>query len=222
MTRPTAVLLASLLLLVATGCSNTNKVPDGFTADRTTSDRSAAERAVLDRSGQERSSQDRASRDLALADAPPYACPPSVPSGSCSAATYPHSCWYGADPRWFCRTSAVCDAAAGTWKVVTPLDGCQSAPAATCPATSGVPYAGCAVDAGVKPVCVYSDRYCSCGFTGGPQPGWKCISVPAGCPVVPPDEGDPCTAVTGFCDYYPCSQRAECQSGHWHWQSVEC
>jgi hypothetical protein len=210
MTRMAAIVMASLSLLLP-ACDDSKPKP----AADSTADRSSPDRSTPDRSAGDRSAQDQA-----LADAPPYACPAAIPSGTCSQATYPHTCWYGTDARWFCRTSALC-ATGGTWQVQPPLAECQSPPPAGCPPSASSPYPDCAVDAGVKPVCVYSDRYCRCGFTGGPQPGWTCTVIPTGCPALPPDEGDPCST-SASCLYYPCSKSAACESGTWHWHSLEC
>ena len=158
----------------------------------------------------------------AVADGPDYNCPATVPSGSCSTTTNPHSCWYGSDPRFFCRTQVVCSGS--TWVVTTsPLPACTGAEPAGCPSLDASTANECAAsnDGGPAGTCVYSTKACACGFTGGPEEGWVCSSVPAGCPELPPDQGDPCTG-SASCEYSPCSSEAVCTSGAWNWVPLSC
>ena len=58
-------------------------------------------------------------------------CPATIPNGTCSGTTYPNTCWYGTDSRYFCRTKAVCKSA--TWQVTLPLEGCDGTMPVGCP-----------------------------------------------------------------------------------------
>jgi hypothetical protein len=158
--------------------------------------------------------------DRSLTDGPKDNCPSTVPSGVCSKDVYPRTCWYGDDPRYFCRTSAVC-AATGLWQVQEAMPGCTDPLPAACPPEPSTTYAGCSVDGGPDPICIYSDRFCKCRFGGGPELVWGCTIIPPGCPTLPPEEGDPCTGTTQ-CVYFPCSWGATCVNSLWHWSQLEC
>ncbi len=151
-------------------------------------------------------------------------CPSSVPSGSCSVAAST-ICYYGDDTRWFCKTSAKCSQ--GTWQVTLPLTGCTATPDPSCPADPASPPVGiCSTDGGIRATCVYATEYCTCGFTGGPDPGWVCSkNLPAECPALPPGDGSPCTMTSGvWCTYGPsCSGRdMQCVGGKWVTLHLAC
>lgn len=156
----------------------------------------------------------------ATADGPSYSCPATIPSGLCSSNLTPSSCWYGSNPRYFCRTQMVCSDS--TWVAQrSPLPACTGPEPAGCPSPDASTDYVCGADGGPSGTCVYSTEACTCGFTGGPVPGWVCSSVPAGCPELPPDDGDPCSGTTA-CLYTPCSQQAVCTNGQWHWHPISC
>jgi hypothetical protein len=153
-----------------------------------------------------------------------YSCPAAIPAGSCVRTQVPHTCWYGNDPRFFCRTNARCDATQGAWTVTLPVAGCEGAPPAHCPADPSSPGVVCSADAGSPDGCAYSDRYCACSFSGGPRMVWMCTGpLPKDCPSVPPDEGDPCTPPSAPCGYSTgCGTALRCENGRWHWELLAC
>jgi hypothetical protein len=141
-----------------------------------------------------------AGTDAADAAAQPN-CPSAVPSGSCSVSTST-MCYYGTDPRWFCKTSAKCSQ--GTWQLTQPMAECTATPDPSCPADpASAPASICSADGGTKATCVYPTKFCKCGFTGGSAPGWVCsVTLPAECPALPPGDGSPCTMTSGsLCTY---------------------
>jgi hypothetical protein len=151
-------------------------------------------------------------------------CPSSVPSGACSVSSST-ICYYGADTRWFCKTSAKCSQ--GAWQVTQPLTGCTATPDPSCPADPAAPPASvCSGDAGIKATCVYPTQFCKCGFTGGPNPGWVCSkNLPAECPALPPGDGSSCTMASGVqCTYGPsCSGHdMQCVEGKWVTLQLAC
>ncbi len=142
---------------------------------------------------------------------------PASPSGSCSlpASTI---CYYGSDPRWFCKTSAKCSQ--GTWLVSDPMPECTAALDPSCPADPASPPTGiCSADGGTKATCAYSTQFCRCAYTGGPNPGWNCSrNLPAECPALRPGDGSPCTMTSGvWCTYgLSCSGNdMQCIEGKW-------
>lgn len=210
-----------LALLLTPSCDNPDPVPDpDRSVDLAVLDQSVSDQASADQARQDLSSVDQQLADVTTADGPGGSCPGSLPSGTCSQATSPRTCWYGSDPRWFCRTSALCDLN-GTWQIKESLSGCAGALPASCPEDPATAYEGCTTDGGVDPICVYSDQFCQCRFGGGPDPIWGCTHIPAGCPMLPPEEGDPCSG-TADCNYYPCFKTAICDQGVWRWQLMAC
>ena len=160
----------------------------------------------------------------AAGDASQPECPSSAPGGSCSVSST-IICYYGSDPRWFCKTSAKCSQ--GTWVVSDPMPECTATPDPSCPADPASPPAGiCSADGGTKATCAYSTQYCKCGYTGGPNPGWVCSkSLPAECPALRPGDGSPCTVTSGvWCTYGPsCSGNdMRCMEGKWVTELLSC
>jgi hypothetical protein len=157
-------------------------------------------------------------------DAAQPECPSSVPSGACSVASTT-LCYYGDDPRWFCKTSAKCTQ--GKWAVTDPLPECTATPSSDCPATPTSARTGlCTADGGTKAVCVYATQFCKCGYTGGPEPGWTCSkNLPAECPTLRPGDGSPCTTTSGvWCTYgTSCSGNdMQCVEGKWVTLLLSC
>jgi hypothetical protein len=151
-------------------------------------------------------------------------CPSSVPSGSCSVSSST-ICYYGDDPRWFCKTSAKCSQ--NTWRVTPALAECATTPDPSCPADpASPPVSICATDAGASTTCVYSAQYCKCGFVGGLDPGWVCtVAIPDNCPALRPGDGSPCAAPSGImCTYgLACSgNELQCIEGRWVTMPLPC
>jgi hypothetical protein len=165
-----------------------------------------------------------AGTDAADAAAQPN-CPSAVPSGSCSVSTST-ICYYGTDPRWFCKTSAKCSQ--GSWQLTQPVVECTATPDPSCPADPASPPTSiCSGDGGIKATCLYPTKFCKCGFTGGSAPGWVCsVTLPAECPALPPGDGSACTMTSGsWCVYgLSCSssKTMQCVEDRWVTLQIVC
>lgn len=151
-----------------------------------------------------------------------YTCPSDVPSGPCAEAEFPHSCWYGGDPRWFCETKATCFN--GQWKVTEPFSACTAPPDPDCPPDLNSGALQCDSDVPDARVCIYGSRYCECRLeNGGPELEYRCTPEPdVNCPALPPDEGDSCSG-SAACGYDTgCFMQVACVAGRWHWSMVYC
>ncbi|MBI5536143.1 MAG: hypothetical protein HY898_25705 [Deltaproteobacteria bacterium] len=150
---------------------------------------------------------------------PPMGCPPDVPTGWCQQPNL--QCWYGDDPRPWCRQTATC--LQGQWSVTAAK--CVG-PTSNCPADPKNPPDG--VCGNTDPMfCTYGPGYgCDCEWNGGVPPPdggpnlqWTCFEPPGnGCPDVAPNVGQSCNVPAGKqCIYGPtCSSYfIECEKGVW-------
>ena len=153
-------------------------------------------------------------------DAQPLSpCPVDVPSGPCTDANL--QCWYGDDPRPYCRVQATCQQ--GLWMVAMPK---CAGPSDVCPADPNNPPDG-VCSTGAAMFCIYGEGYaCDCEWYGGPPPTdggfaeqWACFGPPGGgCPALAPNAGQACSMPSGQqCLYGPtCSSMyMACQNGYW-------
>jgi hypothetical protein len=157
---------------------------------------------------------------------PPDTVCPSDPPGN-EACVSGLSCSYGEDLRSRCRAQYAC--MNGKWAAMAvkcpTLIACIDRPA-------GFPKSGdlcsmvgedCTLDNGP-----YGKVYCRCDAcaTGSCAQAWECAGPPAGCPIVVPNDGQPCDMNGSSCQYGNCSManalQVQCTKKIWHWLPVAC
>ena len=153
------------------------------------------------------------------------ACPSNAPGGE--ACVTGLSCTYGDDLRARCRTRFKCVGAAwaSTLAVCAPLISCDQVP-------EGFPKQGDACTT-VGEDCTlangaYGTVYCRCDACTGTQCAktWECAGPPTGCPLLLPNDGQPCDTDGLSCMYGNCSManglQVACTKKVWNWSEVAC
>ena len=137
------------------------------------------------------------------------------------------SCSYGDDLRPRCRSRYQCEN--GSW--TAQLAKC-TALIACIDRMGGIPHANdactdvgedCTLDNGAN-----GKVYCRCDACSGVmcKPTWECAGPPTGCPLVVPNEGQPCDVNGTSCQYGNCNManglQVQCTKKTWRWQQLVC
>jgi hypothetical protein len=146
---------------------------------------------------------------------PTTGCPSQPPPAGLSCGQPQRDCWYGNDPRWYCRDRYSCTQ--GRWEQ-TGLADCTG-PSNRCPADPTQPPDGVCNGSG-NTYCEYGPGYaCECQFGGFGGETWGCMTPPGGgCPDLMPNAGTTCMNLyVNGCDYgYGCSGvMMECKNNTW-------
>jgi hypothetical protein len=161
----------------------------------------------------------------------PTICGDAVPEARSSCDTEGQHCTWGDDPRFYCRTSAICNSSGGsglTWMISMPK--CADPFPDECPASKPEAGGACDDDDGLD--CHYDGGtycYCTdCPPSGSPcEPGpviWYCDEPPGGdCPDIVPNAGTECSvSADTSCQYFTCGYAATCKDGVWTVEERPC
>jgi hypothetical protein len=164
-------------------------------------------------------------------------CPPSAPSNGSECSSKGLECSWGTDPRFGCRTAALCEKDEGTlvWEVSTA--DCPEPPP-TCPKRAPNPVGDSCLERTqcsekeLGATCVYDDVAYTCAPCSGnlccAESFWSVTDLAEGCPDAVPDFGDTCGTPKLYCDYNICADSQQddfwaygtgvrCDQGQWQY-----